>query len=195
MKCSKCGFENPEGMKFCGECGTKMEVLCPSCDSPNPPQFKFCGKCGQSLILPSTKPPQFNSEEGAPVEDSGIGLTEEHYADCARIAHEINEIVAKGRLAELLPLENNPAYLCQVGIWYWSLGHRILARMAYERSIEISPEAPTYLNLAVCCDDMGEKDIAEVAMARFYELVSSREEREQVETMLRQHGKDHLVRS
>jgi class 3 adenylate cyclase/tetratricopeptide (TPR) repeat protein/ribosomal protein L40E len=53
MKCSKCGFENPEGMNFCGKCGVKIELVCPSCNASNPPGFTFCGKCGHSLTVPS----------------------------------------------------------------------------------------------------------------------------------------------
>lgn len=121
--------------------------------------------------------------------------TREQYAECARLAHEINEIAAMGRLAELLPHEVNHSYLCQMGVWYWSLGHLTLAKMAYKRSIEIHPEAPTYFNLAVCHDDMGEKELAEDSMDRFYELVSSSEERKQAEAMLHKQGKTHLVRS
>jgi ribosomal protein L40E len=49
MKCPKCQFDNPEAMKFCGECGAKLEIICPKCNSSNPPQFKFCGECGQNL--------------------------------------------------------------------------------------------------------------------------------------------------
>jgi len=49
MKCPKCQYEVPDGMKFCGECGSKLEVLCPSCGFINPPQFKFCGECGTQL--------------------------------------------------------------------------------------------------------------------------------------------------
>ena len=49
MKCPKCQAENPEGIKFCGDCGTKLERICPSCKFLNPPSFKFCGECGQSL--------------------------------------------------------------------------------------------------------------------------------------------------
>ncbi|UCF95660.1 MAG: zinc ribbon domain-containing protein, partial [Desulfobacterales bacterium] len=49
MNCPKCRFENPEGMKFCGECGAKLEKICPNCSCSNPPQFKFCGECGDSL--------------------------------------------------------------------------------------------------------------------------------------------------
>jgi class 3 adenylate cyclase/tetratricopeptide (TPR) repeat protein len=58
MKCPKCQFENPEGLKFCGECGTKLESVCPKCKSTNPAQFKFCGECGHNLTLPSEPAPK-----------------------------------------------------------------------------------------------------------------------------------------
>ena len=58
MKCPKCQFENPEVMKFCGECGVKLEKTCPKCNSSNPPGFKFCGECGHNLTLPSEPPPK-----------------------------------------------------------------------------------------------------------------------------------------
>jgi class 3 adenylate cyclase/tetratricopeptide (TPR) repeat protein len=58
LKCSKCQIENPEGMKFCGECGAKLEKFCPACGYSNPPQFKFCGECGQPLALPTVRAPQ-----------------------------------------------------------------------------------------------------------------------------------------
>jgi hypothetical protein len=28
MRCPSCGFENPEGMKFCNECGTPLQMPC-----------------------------------------------------------------------------------------------------------------------------------------------------------------------
>jgi len=53
MKCPKCQADNPEGMKFCGKCGTKLEKVCPKCNFSNPPDFTFCGECGHDLTLPS----------------------------------------------------------------------------------------------------------------------------------------------
>jgi class 3 adenylate cyclase len=53
MRCPSCGFENPEGMNFCGRCGTQLSPRCPHCDFENPPGFAFCGKCGASFAEPT----------------------------------------------------------------------------------------------------------------------------------------------
>ncbi|HLE86531.1 MAG TPA: zinc ribbon domain-containing protein, partial [Candidatus Brocadiaceae bacterium] len=49
MKCSKCQYDNPEGARFCGECGIKLEIKCQSCGKGNPPTNKFCGECGHKF--------------------------------------------------------------------------------------------------------------------------------------------------
>jgi hypothetical protein len=46
MKCQKCQFENREGVKFCEECGAKIELVCPACKANIPLERKFCGECG-----------------------------------------------------------------------------------------------------------------------------------------------------
>src|ERR1700756_4502349 len=55
MRCSKCGFDNPEGMKFCGQCTTPLALVCPNCHFENPPGFKFCGQCTTALVSNSAK--------------------------------------------------------------------------------------------------------------------------------------------
>lgn len=57
MQCNRCGFENPEGNKFCGSCGNRLGAPCPSCGAVNPPDFRFCGSCGTSLAAASAPPP------------------------------------------------------------------------------------------------------------------------------------------
>jgi len=58
MRCSKCGFENPEGMKFCGQCTTPLALICPKCSFENPPAFRFCGQCTASLSAVGAKAAQ-----------------------------------------------------------------------------------------------------------------------------------------
>jgi tetratricopeptide (TPR) repeat protein len=138
--------------------------------------------------------PDRHWHKGSSALDPEIGSTEENYQDCARVAHEINEFAAMGKLDKLLSIETDHSYMCQVGVWYWSIGHKQLALMAYKRSIELKPEAATYFNLAVCHDDMNDYEAAKHAITGFYKLVSSDDERENAEEMLKQHGKDHLIR-
>src|SRR5712691_10351373 len=52
MRCESCGSENPEGLKFCNECGTLFKAHCGSCGFENQPRAKFCGDCGQPLSPP-----------------------------------------------------------------------------------------------------------------------------------------------
>jgi class 3 adenylate cyclase len=49
MRCPICGFENPAGMKFCGQCATALTGPCPQCGFANPPEFAFCGQCATPL--------------------------------------------------------------------------------------------------------------------------------------------------
>src|SRR5262249_27295448 len=62
MQCPQCRHANPEGTKFCGECGTRLQSLCPACQAANPPTNKFCSECGQRLAgsaptpIPATPP-------------------------------------------------------------------------------------------------------------------------------------------
>ncbi|MCI0505393.1 MAG: AAA family ATPase [Gammaproteobacteria bacterium] len=51
MRCTKCGFENPEGMKFCGQCAAALLPVCSHCQFENPVEFKFCGNCGKPLAI------------------------------------------------------------------------------------------------------------------------------------------------
>lgn len=48
--CPSCGHENPEGVKFCQECGTKLGAAakshCTSCGAELVPGTRFCGECG-----------------------------------------------------------------------------------------------------------------------------------------------------
>ncbi|MBR0599065.1 zinc ribbon domain-containing protein [Sinanaerobacter chloroacetimidivorans] len=51
--CPNCYTVNPEGVKFCQDCGTKLtppaEQKCPSCGEPFQSGAHFCGACGGRL--------------------------------------------------------------------------------------------------------------------------------------------------
>src|SRR5215471_16742203 len=53
MLCAKCKTENPEGLKFCNECGAPFKTPCASCGFENAPEAKFCGQCGAALGAPA----------------------------------------------------------------------------------------------------------------------------------------------
>ena len=51
MSCSRCGAENRDAMKFCGQCGAPLGASCSSCGYDNPADHRFCGQCGAPLPL------------------------------------------------------------------------------------------------------------------------------------------------
>ena len=47
VTCPACGNINPEGVKFCQECGAKLGALkCLKCGAPMTFGTRFCGECG-----------------------------------------------------------------------------------------------------------------------------------------------------
>src|SRR5215468_9311897 len=49
MTCPRCQADNPDGTRFCGQCGTALVMACAACGAANPPAHKFCGQCGAAL--------------------------------------------------------------------------------------------------------------------------------------------------
>ena len=95
MQCPKCQFENPIGIKFCGECGHKLERLCPSCNSSSPLNFKFCGECGHKLDVPAeTSPKDLSFDEKLTKIQKYLpkGLTEKILAQRDRIEGERKQV-------------------------------------------------------------------------------------------------------
>src|SRR6516225_309875 len=63
MRCGRCRFDNRDGVRFCEECGAKLEQACPGCGHAVPPDRKFCGNCGQALTTSPTSAPKFGSPQ------------------------------------------------------------------------------------------------------------------------------------
>jgi len=68
MNCASCGNDNPEGVKFCGQCGAglRSDVNCGKCGSANPPGVKFCHECG-AVLSPPTRSEDAASRPDGPV--------------------------------------------------------------------------------------------------------------------------------
>ena len=52
--CPRCGEPAPTGARFCGACGSALDVVCPACGTPNPTGNRFCGACGSALDAEAT---------------------------------------------------------------------------------------------------------------------------------------------
>jgi predicted ATPase/class 3 adenylate cyclase len=75
MQCPKCQFDNPEGKRFCRECGSDLILACPKCSSEILPSDKFCGACRCDLkaapsVVSDTSPDQKPHEEKKPLPPS-----------------------------------------------------------------------------------------------------------------------------
>src|SRR5438105_14439308 len=62
MRCAGCGSENPEGARFCIECGSPLQNRCPSCEVENLPRAKFCAACGTALSAGGKPAPAQNGK-------------------------------------------------------------------------------------------------------------------------------------
>ncbi|HUO71756.1 MAG TPA: adenylate/guanylate cyclase domain-containing protein [Solirubrobacteraceae bacterium] len=50
MRCPECAADIPDGMRFCGACGSEIGLRCASCGTPAAvPDQRFCGTCGAAL--------------------------------------------------------------------------------------------------------------------------------------------------
>ena len=48
MKCPRCGFENVDGINFCGQCGERIRHTCPACGSASQSTSCPCTVCGHA---------------------------------------------------------------------------------------------------------------------------------------------------
>ena len=74
MRCSNCGYENPQDVAFCENCGSKLTWTCPGCGAENPPNSAFCENCGTAQVA-GGPPPWICSNCGA-ANPAGAGFCE-----------------------------------------------------------------------------------------------------------------------
>ena len=49
VRCPSCGSDNPDGKKFCADCGTVLTNRCAQCGAESQAGKKFCGECGAPI--------------------------------------------------------------------------------------------------------------------------------------------------
>lgn len=54
MNCPKCQTRNPEGARFCFNCGSALSQACVNCGTNLQPDARFCHNCGQPVPTPET---------------------------------------------------------------------------------------------------------------------------------------------
>ena len=73
MKCPRCESESREGVKYCEDCGTRLDFTCPRCEAKLSAGKKFCGECGfdlKSVSTSSSVPADTVSHPPLPVAES-----------------------------------------------------------------------------------------------------------------------------
>jgi class 3 adenylate cyclase/tetratricopeptide (TPR) repeat protein len=68
MSCPRCQAANPEGAKFCLNCGTALSTACPNCATPLSSGAKFCHNCGYALAKPPSNSAQARLRQHVPEE-------------------------------------------------------------------------------------------------------------------------------
>lgn len=95
MSCPLCAHENPDGAKFCIECGGKMEFRCPKWGTITPFKGNFCIKCGHNLTQPSVAAPKglsFDDKLNKIQRYLPKGLTEKILSQRNKIAGERRQV-------------------------------------------------------------------------------------------------------
>ncbi|WP_042877566.1 adenylate/guanylate cyclase domain-containing protein [Cupriavidus necator] len=93
MRCTNCGSDNPDGAKFCKDCGTRLSRRCPNCGHESGSADKFCTECGASFAT-STEEASGGTQPSAP---APIDYTPRHLVE--RILAEQAAMEARGSTA------------------------------------------------------------------------------------------------
>ncbi len=62
VTCPNCQHQNPDGSRFCNNCGQPLPLICPNCGHQNPSGARFCNWCGHNLVVGEATPPSFSQE-------------------------------------------------------------------------------------------------------------------------------------
>ena len=129
MLCTCCGFENPEGMNFCGECASQLIHTCQHCGFENPPGFTFCGKCSTPLLEQTSEAKSIQKDKQG--EESAQVIPE---AERRQLTVMFSDLVGSTILSEqrrLSGLAHFTQNFIPSGLSYWQFEHFMLLRLKY----------------------------------------------------------------
>lgn len=96
MNCPACQHDNPQGSRFCLECGSAFGLRCPSCDAELPATARFCNECGAATDAPAAKASP--AERAAP---DPRAYTPKHQAYCTERGADAEAARLGAKLAAL----------------------------------------------------------------------------------------------
>jgi class 3 adenylate cyclase len=151
MLCTGCGLENPQGKKFCTQCGTPFSKLCPKCGAENPPISRFCGDCGTIQIETPATP----AGDAASIQKHRAQGERRHltvmFCDLVgstEIAHKLDpeewrDLVASYQRAASTAIERFDGHVAKY------LGDGVMAYFGYPRAHERDAEHAVHAGLAI----------------------------------------------
>jgi len=72
MNCPNCETQNPEGARFCFNCGSTLALECTNCGTNLPAEAKFCFNCGHTTsAAEKSQPSPESNQTPAPTIQSG----------------------------------------------------------------------------------------------------------------------------
>lgn len=94
MNCANCQTQNPNGARFCFNCGTALSLDCANCGTSLQPGARFCHNCGQ----PVTVAPDANKTD---VPDVSSGTVGKAAASPSGISEQLQRYIPKELLSKL----------------------------------------------------------------------------------------------
>src|SRR6476660_1093235 len=78
MNCPNCQTHNPEGAKFCFNCGTTLAITCRNCGTQLMAKAKFCFNCGTPVATTDDRQPTTGESINSQSEDSALARLQQY---------------------------------------------------------------------------------------------------------------------
>jgi tetratricopeptide (TPR) repeat protein len=112
MNCKSCGAELKENIKFCPQCGIKVEPdICPKCNAPIKAGVKFCPQCGTKVnaqgndLSPTEKAGQRNPPS-TPVQHKKVEVSPDDITRSEELIIKGSKLIDKEKYDEALKVLN-----------------------------------------------------------------------------------------